>query len=218
MEFYLIRHGDPDYEHDTLTTYGHRQAELLGKRLEKENIDYLYSSPLGRAQATSAPLARLTGKTVKILPWSQEVGIPCYIPSPDYLEQENLDLGKLFYTREKYKEWPFAICEERVSTGIDCLFGVHGYSKFGDKYKVVSHSDEKIALFCHGNLGIFVISYLMNLPMNVAASHLVLYTTSVTKFVFEEKDGFAIPKIQYFNERMHLGDNPDPNVDAIPQV
>ena len=58
----------------------------------------------------------------------------------------------------------------------------------------------------------------MNLPINVGISHMVLYTTSVTKFHFEEKDGYAVPKIEYYNERRHLKDLPDPNFDAIPQV
>ena len=32
MRILLIRHGDPDYEHDTLTEKGRREAELLAKR------------------------------------------------------------------------------------------------------------------------------------------------------------------------------------------
>jgi len=32
MRILLIRHGDPDYENDTLTEKGCREAELLAKR------------------------------------------------------------------------------------------------------------------------------------------------------------------------------------------
>ena len=40
MRILIIRHGDPDYERDTLTEKGHREAQLLANRLGKEKIDY----------------------------------------------------------------------------------------------------------------------------------------------------------------------------------
>ena len=52
MRIFIIRHGDPDYERDTLTEKGHREAALLAKRYKDEKIDYFYSSPLGRAKHT----------------------------------------------------------------------------------------------------------------------------------------------------------------------
>ncbi len=55
MRIILIRHGDPDYEHDTLTEKGIREAKLLAKRVAKwENIMQFYCSPLGRAQKTAS--------------------------------------------------------------------------------------------------------------------------------------------------------------------
>ena len=33
MRLILIRHGDPDYEHDSLTETGFREAECLGTRI-----------------------------------------------------------------------------------------------------------------------------------------------------------------------------------------
>ena len=52
MKLLIIRHGDPDYEHDSVTEKGKREVELLGQRLAKENITKIYCSPLGRARAT----------------------------------------------------------------------------------------------------------------------------------------------------------------------
>ena len=54
MELFIIRHGDPDYARDSLTEKGVREAKLLSERMEKENIDYFYCSPLGRAQKTAS--------------------------------------------------------------------------------------------------------------------------------------------------------------------
>ena len=52
MRILIIRPGDPDYDRDTLTEKGHREAKLLADRYEKEKIDNFYSSPLGRAKHT----------------------------------------------------------------------------------------------------------------------------------------------------------------------
>lgn len=48
MRLLIVRHGDPDYEHDTLTEKGWREAELLAERLSKLNVKEFYVSPLGR--------------------------------------------------------------------------------------------------------------------------------------------------------------------------
>ena len=53
MRILLIRHGDPDYEHDTLTEKGRREAELLAKRASSLAMGSCYQSPLGRAMDTA---------------------------------------------------------------------------------------------------------------------------------------------------------------------
>ena len=54
MKILLIRHGDPDYEHDTLTEQGWVEAELLARRLQSAAIDDFYLSPLGRRRTPPA--------------------------------------------------------------------------------------------------------------------------------------------------------------------
>lgn len=49
MKLIIIRHGDPDYEHDTLTPKGVREAKLLSERISKLDVKAFYCSPLGRA-------------------------------------------------------------------------------------------------------------------------------------------------------------------------
>ena len=39
MRFLIIRHGDPDYAHDSLTPKGFREAEALAVRLKKEGVN-----------------------------------------------------------------------------------------------------------------------------------------------------------------------------------
>ena len=53
MKLIFIRHGEPDYEADSLTEKGWREAELLAKRAADWNVTDFYCSPLGRAQHTA---------------------------------------------------------------------------------------------------------------------------------------------------------------------
>ena len=60
MRLLFIRHGDPDYEKDSVTEKGAREIGLLADRLVNENIAAAYVSPLGRAQVTAqATLSRI---------------------------------------------------------------------------------------------------------------------------------------------------------------
>ena len=74
MRIILIRHGDPDYVHDTLTEKGKIEASLLAENvgyLGLENADF-YVSPLGRAADTAGYVLRQLGKTAKTLDWLRE--------------------------------------------------------------------------------------------------------------------------------------------------
>ena len=62
MQLIIVRHGDPNYAIDSLTKEGKEEAKLLAKRLEKENIDYFYCSPLGRAKKTASYTLKLVSK------------------------------------------------------------------------------------------------------------------------------------------------------------
>ncbi len=54
MRLMIVRHGDPDYERDSLTEKGWREAELLAERMAKLEVKEFYVSPLGRAKDTAS--------------------------------------------------------------------------------------------------------------------------------------------------------------------
>lgn len=62
MKLVLIRHGEPDYENDTLTLKGKTEARLLADRLKDLHIDEIYVSPLGRAKDTAKPTLEKLGR------------------------------------------------------------------------------------------------------------------------------------------------------------
>ena len=63
MRLIFIRHAEPDYEHNTLTRKGFREAELLAPRAAGWNASRYFTSPLNRAKLTAAP--RPTGQSRK---------------------------------------------------------------------------------------------------------------------------------------------------------
>ena len=54
MKLVIIRHADPDYEKDSLTEKGWREAELLSERISKMEVTDFYVSPYGRAKDTAS--------------------------------------------------------------------------------------------------------------------------------------------------------------------
>jgi broad specificity phosphatase PhoE len=70
----FARHGQTELSHRdafcgvtevSLTAIGRDQAQQLAKRLSREHIDALYSSPQRRAQETAKPIAALTGLAIQ---------------------------------------------------------------------------------------------------------------------------------------------------------
>ena len=72
MRLIFIRHGEPDYEHDSLTEKGWREAKLLAARTKDWHVDDFYISPLGRARDTASFTLKAHGKTAEIMDWLHE--------------------------------------------------------------------------------------------------------------------------------------------------
>ena len=72
MNIYIVRHAEPDYEHDTLTEKGWREAELLSRRLERIPMGTYYVSPLGRARDTASLTLQKVGAEATVCPWLRE--------------------------------------------------------------------------------------------------------------------------------------------------
>ena len=83
MKLILIRHGDPDYENDTLTPKGRREAQCLAEYLEGTRMDEIYVSPLGRAKHTAGPLLERCGRKAGELEWLREFGAPIQRPEKE---------------------------------------------------------------------------------------------------------------------------------------
>ncbi len=63
MKLLIVRHGDPDYDIDSLTEKGWKEVEYLSQKLSKLDVkSFLCIPPLGRAKDTAAPTLKKDGK------------------------------------------------------------------------------------------------------------------------------------------------------------
>jgi len=71
-DIYIIRHGLPDYIHDSLTEEGFVEAEETSKILCKIPFDLIFASSQGRAVATAKPTAEKLNLPITTLDWATE--------------------------------------------------------------------------------------------------------------------------------------------------
>ena len=161
MRLIIVRHGDPDYEKDSLTEKGFKEAELLSNRIAKLNIKKVYCSPYGRAQDTSKPSLEKLGIKAETLDWLKE--FPGYIINPvngtksipwDFLPSFwTTEAG--FYDKKKWRDVDIMKTGNAVETydyvckKLDELLSKHGYEHCGGFYKAVSPNTDTIIMFCH---------------------------------------------------------------------
>ena len=149
MKIVIIRHGDPDYEHDSLTQKGWREAELLAERVSRMDVTQFYVSPLGRAKDTAAATLQKMNRTAIECEWLREFDAP--IHRPDVTDQKKntwdwlpQDWAKepLFYDYERWTEHP-VMAESDVRSqydwvirNFDELIASYGYVRDGHVYRV----------------------------------------------------------------------------------
>jgi probable phosphoglycerate mutase len=210
MEVLLIRHGDPDYANDALTEHGIVEAQLLAASLAELRIDRIYASPLGRARATAASTAEAKELVPITLDWLRERGIkrgPVYLweaPGTMFLREEALpgphdwflDGGAMPEGAEQFA---------RVRAGFDELMGSLGYAREGHGYRIVRHSEERVALFCHKGVIMTMLADVLHWPLPALFVSLQIHPTGVTRLEMVEEGTFAHWKALAINDLSHLG-------------
>lgn len=218
MRLLIIRHGDPDYEKDSLTEKGWREAKLLADKLVKEKIDYFYVSPLGRAKDTASITLKSLNKNAAEKDWLRE--FPVEIDRPDckdrkiiawdwlpedWTQVEEYFRRDLWGTTDVMKGGTVLDKYENVTAAFDALLAEHGYQREGDIYRAVSPNTDTIALFCHFGLECVLLSHLMNVSPMILWHHTCAAPSSVTTLVTEERRrGVASFRMSSFGDISHL--------------
>lgn len=79
MRILIIRHADPEYNGDTLTEHGWKEAKALGKYFGgqkdegKGKLTKIFTSPMGRAKDTAKCTEAATGLKANVQEWTREL-------------------------------------------------------------------------------------------------------------------------------------------------
>jgi probable phosphoglycerate mutase len=219
MRLLLIRHGDPDYEHDNLTETGKLEAQLLAERMLKTDINHYYVSTMGRAQATIAPTLKATGCTAEAFDWLREFNLPTRRPElhggygavpwdwlPQDLDAEPILLDSFRWREQEYfMESGVGRKYDEVTGAFDMLLSSHGYKREGLFYRAETPNHKTIAFFCHFGLSCVLLSHLLNCSPMLLWQGLCMPPSSVTTVYTEERrPGLASFRAQSVGDISHL--------------
>ncbi len=215
MELWIVRHADPDYEHDGITEKGEREAELLAERLSKTDFSAVYCSPMGRAQVTAQYYLKKSGKSAETLDWLHEFRgtvnkqggreicwdrLPAYWTAIDEYYSYEKWLGVELMAQGDVKRHYESVCE-----GIDELMSRHGYVHDGRIYRAEKPNADKILLFCHFGVEAAMLSHIFHVSPMVMWHNFVALPTSVTRLASVEREqGKAIFNCIQFGDLSHL--------------
>lgn len=217
MKILIIRHGDPDYEIDSLTEKGHKEAALLADRISEMDIKSFYVSPLGRAQDTAGYTLRKMNRTAVTKDWMREF----HAPVKDIESGEGrLPWDQLpaywtsvpeYYDKDKWHTVPMmaegnVIAEaKRVYDGLDEIIAEHGYVRESNIYRAIKPNRDTIALFCHFGVECVMLGHLLGVSPMVLWHGFCAAPTSVTMLITEERrDGVAYFRMNTFGDTGHL--------------
>ena len=228
MLLFYVRHGDPIYEPDSLTPFGERQAEAVGRMLRSFRIDEVYASTSERAKLTAKPLCEIAKKELNLLDFANEGyawrELTCYSKArgcntwlffaPEMKElfhtPEMLSLGQRWYehpafSTEEFKDRDFGAGIRRIQKGADEFIESLGYKRVSDgKYEVVEHNDRRVALFAHQGFGLAFLPCLVGIPYPMFSSHFDICTSGVTVIEFANDGGYSYPRILTLSSAAHL--------------
>lgn len=199
MKIMIIRHGEPDYERDTLTEKGWREARLLADRLCETPIDAFYTSPLGRARDTAKPTLERLGREAAVLQWIEEFRGTMIDPRTgergiiwDMMPQYWTRCPE-FFSKDHWLENPLiqtgdsARIYRETTDGLDALLASYGYRRSGMLYETAQNRTDCVALVCHFGIAMMMLSHLLGLSPIPLLHGLILPPTSVTTLVTEER-------------------------------
>lgn len=217
MKLIFVRHGDPDYEHDSLTPQGEVEARLAAERISKLDVTDFYVSPLGRAQKTASYTLEKMQREAVTCDWLREFHAPIlelhsgerHIPW-DWLPADWTIIPN-FYDKDKWHEEPIMqeghVYEEavRVYKGMDGILASHGYEREGSFYRAVNPNKDTLVFFCHFGVECVILGHLLGISPMVLWHGFCAAPSSITILTSEERrEGVAYFRMNTFGDTGHL--------------
>ncbi|MBP3760204.1 MAG: histidine phosphatase family protein [Ruminococcus sp.] len=217
MKILIIRHADPDYENDSITEKGKKEAELLSQRIAPMNISEYYVSPLGRARKTAGYTLEKCGKTAVTLDWLHEFDRNLIIGNNgerriawDMLP-ENWTSVPEYYDKDKWTQVPVMAEADiqggiaYVNDGLDDFLSNHGYERYNNYYLAKRPNSDTIVFFCHFGVECVIIGHLLGISPMILWHGTMAAPTSVTTIATEERrEGKAFFRLLSFGDTSHL--------------
>ena len=234
MRILLIRHGDPDYEHDSLTPEGVKEAKALAETADILKPGTCFVSPLGRARRTASYTLEKLGITAEVRDWLQEFPARVDIAkNPEELlkaypdtEFENgrpkphivWDMVPAYRMSHPelmdFEDWKkselmkysdAAGLYDSVTGSFNELLREHGCSFNGTNWVVEKESEETLTFFCHFGLACVLMSWLFRVSPFVLWHQVILQPSSVTEIRTEEREqGIAQFRASRIGDISHL--------------
>jgi broad specificity phosphatase PhoE len=221
MLLIYVRHGDPNYETDTLTEIGLKQAADVADFLSVYGVDQIFSSTANRAIQTAIPTANRLGLEITPIDFAHEKypwkNMTIETPSGFVWPYQSNEVIDLFHTEEItnlgyhwYKHPLFikgSYQEEmnRIQNESNRFFQELGYLHLGQgKYKVLHEHHDKVAMFAHQGFGYAFLSLLLNIPYPIFCTHFELGLAEITLIEFKNVGGYAYPKVISLSSNHHL--------------
>jgi probable phosphoglycerate mutase len=206
MRLYLMRHADPNYETDSLTPQGAREAEALAQRLAAHGLTAIYASSAGRAKATAQVTADRLSMPVQVEDWLLEPG---HLKVEQQSQRYNIwdTFGETTRGRDPLPslgDWtsqpPFdkpevAAMWHTLRQQVDGLLTQHGYTREAGRYRIDRASDDRVAIFCHNGTLLLLLAHLLELPPPLVWCGFFFWPASVTTIYFESwSEQWAVPR------------------------
>lgn len=227
MRLIFIRHGDPDYVHDSLTEKGRREAALLAERVATWKVDEFYCSPLGRARETARYSLEKLNRTAQTFEWLKEFYITIKDPEtgkdripwdfmPDFWTKDPLFYDKDNWTEaEVLKTGDLRKNFDEVAAGLDSILAEYGYIRNGAVYKtnhtipsssgIAAQDGKTLVFFCHLGVSFVMMAHLLGFSPAQLFHNFFVAPTSVTVLNAEERiAGTAMFRTQVIGCTRHL--------------
>lgn len=226
MYLFVIRHGEPDYEHDSLTPTGQKQAEAVAKRLMVHGIDKVYSSPKGRARLTAKPLCDALGLEMHIEPWCSEDEMWPYFaghyeglgydgwafqqPWQNLRGGDNFNLGNADWLKaDLHVDIKAEEGYKRLIPASDDFMERLGYRREGSVYKILRPgNNDRVALFCHEGFSMAWMPFMLGIPPHLFWSAFAVTPSGITCLYFHDwgdvGKGYTVPHVLGFSDMSHI--------------
>ena len=218
MRILLIRHAEPDYEHNTLTPNGFKEAEALGEVYRNFQFDEAYCSPLNRAKLTAeAFMMHHPEKGIVVKDWLAEfdplVRVPYTdedvytwdFPPAEFVKEEAFFSGDKYFTSSWLQSDALKKRYREAAEGLDAVLEHNGYRRNGRNYDVLNSNTRTVLFFCHFGMMSVLMSHLLHIPYVLLAQHFECQPTGITTIVTEERErGLAQFRCLRYSDVSHL--------------